>query len=61
MELIRFVPGLLLGALKLDALAEAFRPAINRRNGTTLGFSKLDAGERLNAPAEDTFEGLRTE
>jgi integrase/recombinase XerD len=35
------------------------RPAINRREGSTLAFSKADAAKLLNTPAEDTVEGLR--
>jgi site-specific recombinase XerD len=35
------------------------RPAINRREGSTLAFSKADAAKLLNTPAEDTIEGLR--
>jgi site-specific recombinase XerD len=42
-----------------NPVTEVERPAINRRHGTTLAFSKLDAGKLLNAPAEDTIEGLR--
>jgi integrase/recombinase XerD len=35
------------------------RPAINRRKGSTLAFSKADAAKLLNTPAEDIVEGLR--
>jgi integrase/recombinase XerD len=35
------------------------RPAINRREGSTLAFSKADAAKLLNTSAEDTVEGLR--
>ena len=34
------------------------RPAINRREGSTLAFSKADAAKLLKTPAEDTIEGL---
>lgn len=42
-----------------NPVTEVERPAINRRHGTTLAFSRLDAAKLLNAPAEDTIEGLR--
>jgi integrase len=35
------------------------RPVINRREGSTLAFSKVDAAKLLNTPREDTVEGLR--
>ena len=42
-----------------NPVAEVERPAINRREGSTLAFSKLDAAKLLNTPAEGTIEGLR--
>jgi integrase/recombinase XerD len=44
---------------EINPVAEVERPAINRREGSTLAFSKLDAAKLLNTPAEDTIEGLR--
>jgi integrase len=35
------------------------RPAINRDEGTTLAFSKVQARKLLDLPAEDTIAGLR--
>jgi integrase/recombinase XerD len=42
-----------------NPVADVERPAINRREGSTLAFSKADAAKLLNTPAEDTVEGLR--
>jgi len=42
-----------------NPVADVERPAINRREGSTLAFSKADAAKILNTPAEDTIEGLR--
>jgi site-specific recombinase XerD len=42
-----------------NPLADVERPAINRREGSTLAFAKVDAARLLNTPAEDTIEGLR--
>jgi site-specific recombinase XerD len=42
-----------------NPVAEVERPAINRREGSTLAFSKADAAKLLNTPAEGTIEGLR--
>jgi integrase/recombinase XerD len=42
-----------------NPVAEVERPAINRREGSTLAFSKADAARLLNTPADDTIEGLR--
>jgi site-specific recombinase XerD len=42
-----------------NPVADVERPAINRREGSTLAFSKADAAKLLNTPAEDTIEGLR--
>jgi integrase/recombinase XerD len=42
-----------------NPVADVERPAINRREGSTLAFSKADAARLLNTPAEDTIEGLR--
>jgi integrase/recombinase XerD len=45
--------------VETNPVAEVERPAINRREGSTLAFSKADAAKLLNTPAEDTVEGLR--
>jgi len=45
--------------VEFNPVAEVERPAINRREGSTLAFSKADAARLLNTPAEDTIEGLR--
>ena len=45
--------------VETNPVAEVERPAINRREGSTLAFSKADAAKLLNTPAEDTIEGLR--
>src|SRR5260370_18081773 len=45
--------------VKTNPVADVERPAINRREGSTLAFSKTDAAKLLNTPAEDTIEGLR--
>jgi site-specific recombinase XerD len=42
-----------------NPVADVERPAINRREGSTLAFAKVDAAKLLNTPAEDTVEGLR--
>jgi hypothetical protein len=42
-----------------NPVAEVERPAINRREGSTLAFSRADAARLLNTPAEDSVEGLR--
>jgi integrase/recombinase XerD len=42
-----------------NPVTEVERPAINRRHGTTLVFSKQAAAKLLSAPAEETIEGLR--
>ena len=42
-----------------NPVAEVERPAINRREGSTLAFSKADAARLLYTPAEDTIDGLR--
>jgi integrase/recombinase XerD len=47
------------GHLAKNHVAEVERPNINREEGTTLAFSKAQAGKLLNAPAPDTVEGLR--
>src|ERR1039457_895688 len=44
--------------VKTNPVADVERPAINRREGSTLAFSKADAAKLLNNPAEDTIEGL---
>jgi integrase/recombinase XerD len=45
--------------VETNPVADVERPAINRREGSTLAFSKADAAKLLNMPAEDTIEGLR--
>jgi integrase/recombinase XerD len=42
-----------------NPVSEVERPAINRREGTTLAFSKADAAKLLDKPVEDTIDGLR--
>jgi integrase/recombinase XerD len=42
-----------------NPVTDVERPAMNRREGSTLAFSKADAAKILNTPAEDTIEGLR--
>jgi integrase/recombinase XerD len=42
-----------------NPVSEVERPAINRREGTTLAFSKADAGKLLDTPDGDTLAGLR--
>jgi integrase/recombinase XerD len=45
--------------VKTNPVADVERPAINRREGSTLAFSKAEAAKLLNTIAEDTIEGLR--
>jgi integrase/recombinase XerD len=45
--------------VETNPVADVERPAINRREGSTLAFSKADAAKLLNTSAEDTIEGLR--
>jgi integrase/recombinase XerD len=45
--------------VKNNPVADVERPATNRREGSTLAFSKADAAKLLDTPAEDTIEGLR--
>ena len=42
-----------------NPVGEVERPAINRDEGATLAFSKVQARKMLDAPAEDTITGLR--
>jgi integrase/recombinase XerD len=42
-----------------NPVCEVERPAINRDEGATLAFSKAQARKMLDAPPEDTIEGLR--
>jgi integrase/recombinase XerD len=42
-----------------NPVSEVERPAINREEGTTLAFSKVDARRLLDIPDEATLEGLR--
>ena len=46
------------GAVRNPA-REVARPAINRQEGATLAFSKVQARKLLDLPAEDTIAGLR--
>lgn len=41
--------------VETNPVADVERPAINRREGSTLAFFKLDAARILNFPAEDTI------
>ncbi len=45
--------------VEFNPVAEVERPAINRREGSTLAFSRAAAAKLLNTPAEDSVEGLR--
>jgi site-specific recombinase XerD len=47
------------GHVEANPVAEVERPSINRREGSTLAFSKVDAARLLNTPPKDTIEGLR--
>lgn len=47
------------GHLGKNHVAEVERPNINREEGTTLAFSKVQAHKLLNTPSEDTVDGLR--
>jgi integrase/recombinase XerD len=47
------------GYAEKNPVAEVERPTINRREGSTLAFSKADAAKLLDKPGEDTLEGLR--
>jgi site-specific recombinase XerD len=47
------------GYVEKNPVSEVERPAINREQGTTLAFSKVDAGKLLDRPDERTLEGLR--
>jgi integrase/recombinase XerD len=42
-----------------NPVAEVERPAINRDEGSTLAFAKIEARKLLDAPPEDTIAGLR--
>jgi site-specific recombinase XerD len=42
-----------------NPVSEVERPAINRKEGSTLAFSKADARKLLDHPDEETLEGLR--
>ena len=42
-----------------NPVGEVERPAINRDEGTTLAFSKVQARKLLDAPPEDTIAGSR--
>lgn len=47
------------GHLPKNHVAEVERPNINREEGTTLAFSKVQASKLLNTPSTETIEGLR--
>jgi site-specific recombinase XerD len=47
------------GYAESNPVSEVERPAINRREGSTLAFSKADAAKLLILPNETTVEGLR--
>jgi site-specific recombinase XerC len=47
------------GYAEKNPVSEVERPAINRREGSTLAFSKADAAKLLDRPDEKTLEGLR--
>ena len=47
------------GAAHRNPVADVSRPAINREEGSTAAFSKVQARKLLDAPAEDTLAGLR--
>ena len=47
------------GAATRNPVADVARPNINREEGSTLAFSKAQARNLLDAPAEDTLAGLR--
>jgi integrase/recombinase XerD len=47
------------GYAEKNPVSEVERPAINRREGSTLAFSKADAKKLLDSPNEKTLEGLR--
>ena len=47
------------GAAHRNPVADVARPSINREEGSTLAFSKVQARKLLDAPAEDTLAGLR--
>ncbi len=47
------------GAANRNPVVDVQRPAINREEGSTLAFSKVQARRLLDAPAEDTLAGLR--
>ena len=47
------------GYAEKNPVAEVERPAINRREGSTLAFSQADARKLLDRPDEKTLEGLR--
>ena len=47
------------GAANRNPMVDVTRPNINREEGSTLAFSKTQAGKLLDAPAESTLAGLR--
>lgn len=47
------------GEVERNPVADVERPNINRDEGSTLAFSKAQARKILDAPREDTIEGLR--
>ena len=47
------------GSASRNPVVDVERPAINREEGTTAAFSKMQARRLLDAPAPDTVAGLR--
>jgi integrase/recombinase XerD len=47
------------GHATTNPVGEIERPAINRNEGSTLAFAKVQVCKMLGAPAEDTVAGLR--
>jgi integrase/recombinase XerD len=47
------------GGAQRNPAREVARPAINRQEGATLAFSKVQARKLLDLPTEDTVSGLR--
>jgi integrase/recombinase XerD len=47
------------GVVEMNPVREVERPAINRREGTTLAFSQAEARKILDAPPPNTLMGVR--
>jgi site-specific recombinase XerD len=47
------------GVVEVNPVRDVERPAVNRREGMTLAFSQKQARRILDAPKEDTLQGLR--